>query len=199
MWSEFKGSGNSEIAFSDASDAAAVYQRGLSHVMSNLPDFVDFCDGGGWIPDITGHYLQKDRFVLPSSADIYTTSSILQQNSWHAVPGAVSSLSISAGTCQALNSSGTFCTDAQGEATFQSAVTGRSYTLKYKGRGKAPLTPASLLQDLNSHLGEQFYFTGSENLVPVMFDGAYNCTLKGNAGESTRYPAHTPERAHNSL
>lgn len=140
----------------------------------------------GWSAELdtsfSAHYAQESALV--SSAFVYETSKTLQQDGWYAVPALVSDISTSLGSegCSALNTSGVICTDPHGLTTFQSGVTGRVYTFKYQGKGRAPLTPASLLQELNTHLGQAFLFDGYTNLAPAFFDGGYNCTLNGAAG-----------------
>ena len=76
------------------------------------------------------------------------------------------------GGCAALGTGGTVYTDTDGTTYYQSAVTARSYTFKYKGKGNPPVAPTDLLKQIDGGLA----------ITPVLFDGAYNCTLEGAAG-----------------
>lgn len=141
--------------------------------MSDVPTFLAFCDGGLFSDEQRPGFTNPDAAVpLSAGASILTTSTMLQLDGWYAVPGDVSaSFEPNQNDCQPLGKGGAICKSAHG-TVYESAVTRRSYTLKYRGKGSQPVAVADLLNQLD----------GLMPVVPVLFDGAYNCTFEGAAG-----------------
>ena len=100
---------------------------------------------------------------------------MLQLGGWYAVPAAiVSAASVQAERdCTALGTGGWLCRGSGGRVGYHSAVTGRSYALKYQGKREASINGADLLRQIGNSTAIS---------VPVLFDGAYHCTFEGAAG-----------------
>lgn len=151
-----------------------VFQRGLSSIMTDIPTFLAFCANGTFSSSRPPAFDARSRTVpLAAAASTYTTSTILQADGWYAVPGTVANMRDTAPEgCTALGKGGFLCVWSK-ETAYQSAVTGRLYYFKYHGKGSAPIAGADVLKRIDEGLA----------VTPVLFDGAYNCTLEGSAGK----------------
>ena len=149
--------------------------NGLALIMSDVPTFVTFAGDGLWsgIPPTSN--LNTDTPLLALGLNTFTTSTTLQQNSWYAQPGAVTSEAafLGSGACGSLGTAGNVCTASDGTTQYQSPLTGRVYTFAYQGKGEAPVLAANLLHAIAD---------GGWAAISAMFDGAYQCTYEGKAG-----------------
>ena len=141
--------------------------------MSDLPTFVAFAANGlfsGSSASYSNAFNQDtDSVPLSAAASVYSGSNILSANGWYAAPGAVEPLGPSG--CTALGTGGYFCGILNEGTTYQSAVSGRFYSLRHKD-SRATIAGIDLLKQLDAGMAN----------VPVLFDGAYNCTYEGKAG-----------------
>lgn len=157
--------------------------RGLETVMTDAYSFVEFANNGTYSgAQWVGRVLSGgDQAAFADAANTYSTSELLRTNGFYAVPGKIISRPTTG--CTEFDNTGNnteafagrLCTATDGSRTvsYWSAITGRSYAFVYKGQ--KGLSPAGVLKSIA---------TQNQANVPVLFDGAYKCTLQGNAGPS---------------
>ena len=160
---------------------AEMINSAVQLLMSDVPTFVKFVEDG--------QYSGTQSLSLPSKVEgldyalrTYMTSEAFAQNGWKATPyvGPFETAqdvesSVTGGTgfsCTMGNNS--VCYDDVGNGVFWSQATGRAYQF-FNSKGYAAVHPYQLLQD-----------TVDSNwaILEVLFDGSYNCTSRGNFGNS---------------
>lgn len=185
MWgAPFNGSDTTPSDFNVAASmnnfAFSILQAGLDLIMSDVPTFVTFAGGGFWSGPTTfggtsGAPGAATGLLAPFST--YIVSEILAQNSFSASPP-----NPIASTTKALFQLGRACTTAgdvcsNGESTwYWSSVTEMQYGVSFSGAATSSVNNAS---SLLSYIEQN-----SDVNFPILFDGAYNCTLEGKSGGS---------------
>lgn len=159
---------------------AAMINGAVQLLMSDIPTFVRFCESGMWSGS-TSLSLPSKVEGLDYALRTYLTSETMAQNGWSATPhiGPYEDLNdvenpYTGFSCQMGNNS--VCTDSSGAAYYWSRATGHVYGLRAKDPRLNGIPSAyELTQDIvNNNWG----------ILEVLFDGAFNCTLEGNAGNS---------------
>ena len=157
--------------------------QGLQLVMADVSSFIEFANNGTYSgPQLAGNSLlggNPDLFA--DAANTYSTSELLQTNGFYAVPGKVIRRPTTGCTTFGVTGeafAGLLCTATDGSRTvsYWSAITGRTYEFVYKGQNG--LSPAGVLKSIA---------TQSQANVPVLFDGAYECTFEGKAGSNIAF------------
>ncbi|KAL8825148.1 MAG: hypothetical protein Q9191_004587 [Dirinaria sp. TL-2023a] len=181
-----KTSGLAKAMWPNGSGNLDSLSSGLEMVMTNASSFVEFGNNGTYsgAQDV-GPTLQSgslDGFA--DAANTYSTSELLQTNGFYAVPGKLISRPTTG--CTGFDSTGNsteafaglLCTATDGSRTvsYWSPITGRSYTIVSKNG--AGIGPAGVLKSIA---------TQNQANLPVLFDGAYKCTLEGNAGPKVAF------------
>jgi hypothetical protein len=144
---------------------------GLGLLMSDIPTFLSFTTSGAW----STPNLIKPTVLTNSTPGIdlalltYVTSETLAQNNF--------SITFPNTSPENQHNASTDISDAQGNAAvYSSPNTQRQYQLVYNGpniaNGSTP-DPYTVLRQLEANNWAD---------LPVLFDGAYNCTLQGRAG-----------------
>ena len=160
---------------------AEMINTAVQLLMSDVPTFVKFVE--------SGQYSGTESLSLPSKVEgldyalrTYMTSEAFAQNGWKATayPGPFETAqdvenSLVGGTgfsCTMGNNS--VCYDDVGNGVYWSQATGRAYQF-FNSNGWGGVHPYQLLQD-----------TVDSNwaILQVLFDGSYNCTSRGNFGNS---------------
>lgn len=140
----------------DSSSYAAILTAGLDLIMNDIGTFIAFAGNGLFSTPMTPTD-EPSAYTsgYTGALDTYILSEILAQNSISATPGPI----VAANPC----TSGPVCS-----SSYWSPVTGRQYSF-------TGAKTFSLISDA---------LTATEANLPVLFDGAYNCTLAGQAGGS---------------
>ena len=160
---------------------AEMINSAVQLLMSDVPTFVKFVE--------SGQYSGTESLSLPSKVEgldyalrSYMTSEAFAQNGWVSTPAIGPYESVqdvengvmgsSGFTCTMGNNS--VCTDGQGSAYYWSQPTGHVYAFT-NTRGWGGVSAYKLLQD-----------TVDNNwaILQVLFDGSFNCTQRGNFGNS---------------
>ena len=160
---------------------AEMINTAVQLLMSDVPTFVKFVE--------SGEYSGAQSLSLPSKVEgldyalrTYMTSEAFAQNGWRAAANigpyetaqdVESSLAGGSGySCTMGNNS--VCYDDTGNAVYWSQATGRTYSFA-NSKGTDGVRPYQLLQD-----------TVDNNwaILEVLFDGSFNCTARGNFGNS---------------
>ena len=175
--------GNLETELGNSTNQlAAMINDAVQLLMSDVPTFVKFCEGGQWS--------SSQSLSLPSKVEgldyalrTYMTSEVMAQNGWAATPkvGPYQTLqdvenNVAGGNgfgCQMGNNS--VCTNSYGGAYYWSQATGNVYSFYATDQKKVQVTPYQLLQDT---------VTNNWAILEVLFDGSFNCTKSGNYGSS---------------
>lgn len=147
---------NLPSAHLNSASFAPILTAGLQPIMNDVGTFIAFAGNGLFSTPLTS---TDDPSVYTSgytgALDTHILSAVLAGNSISATPGST----VAANPC----TSGPVCA-----SSYWSPVTGRQYA--FTGSGTS-----SLIQEAVATL---------EVDLPVLFDGAYNCTLAGRAGGS---------------
>lgn len=155
-------------------DGAAILEAGLSLLMSDLPTFKQFTQGGAYSGSIDTYQIRPNQGnYLTTAGTTYVVSEVLLQNQFSAT--------MVTPTLREPFQSGRTCTPAgdvchDGKDTFYwSANTLRQYHVKFTGSAMGALNknPFALLSWIEDH---------SNANMPALFDGAFNCILVGKAG-----------------
>ena len=144
--------------------------------MSDVPSFAAFCSTGAFTSGNPPRFDSSSAAVpFAGAANVYMASSMLQFDGWYAVPaGIASAASVKADRgCTVSVGGGWLCRGSGGRVRYHSAITSRSYDLKYQGINLAQINGADLLSQIDN---------GRAISIGALFDGAYNCTFEGAAG-----------------
>jgi len=152
--------------------------------MNDVPTFIAFASNGTFSGSPAPNFAGGELPLL-ASANVYLASWFLQQYGWYAIPGSVTTAAdaISQNGGHDLGNGGITWTEGVEQAAgYRSPVTGRTYTLRYRGPGKPSISQTDMLGQLNGILGGG---EGSGNYgvvaTPALFDWAYQCTYVGAA------------------
>ena len=174
--------GNLEAELGNSTNQLAeMVNNAVQLLMSDVPTFVKFVE--------SGQYSGTESLSLPSKVEgldyalrTYMTSEAFAQNGWVSLPRMGpyetvqdvenSVVGSGGGACTMGNNS--VCTNDLGQALFWSQPTGRLYTF-VNTRSWEGVSAYQLLQD-----------TVDNNwaILQVLFDGSFNCTERGNFGNS---------------
>lgn len=170
----------------NSAHAGNLLQSALSLIMSDLPTF------NSWAAH--GLYAGPTSFSLPIAAGGITTAfttylvgEALSQ-SWFSATPATKTLFRSdfqqGRTCTSL---GNVCKDGQKRAYYWNPATQWEYEISEPDEWGATSGQHNMLQRMGyeaNAYGLLEYLETSDVYMPVLFDGAYNCTLEGRAGGS---------------
>lgn len=159
------------------SEAEDVFDRALKLVMTDVPTFIGYAQSGAYCSNQTMDVNNQTKY-LDLALRTYITGASMQQNDWYAIPGLILT------ETEYKNLNNTPCTipsqphgcptiDIVGQ-TYWSPVTGRTYRLQNKSHYTV---------SANSLLGQIQNETWAD--MPTLFDGAYNCTASGRAGDDS--------------
>ena len=168
--------GNLEAELGNSTNQLAeMVNSAVQLLMSDVPTFVKFVE--------SGQYSGTESLSLPSKVEgldyalrTYMTSEAFAQNGWRTVAlmgpyETVQDVEGAGFNCTMGNNS--VCTDQYGMAIYWSQATGRIYGFSNKGAGG--VSAYQLLQDtVNNNWA----------ILEVLFDGSFNCTMRGNFGNS---------------
>ena len=149
--------------------------------MSDVPTFSAWA-AHGLYSGSTGSMNIVGATTLTSALDTYIAGEVLSQSHFSATPA---SKTVSKGdfqqgrTCTTL---GDVCKDSDGNTYYWSQAYQTSYQINEPQDWAADLARKQL--DEVSAYGFLEYIETTDVYMPVLFDGAYNCTLEGKAGGS---------------
>ena len=173
--------GNLEAELGNSTNQLAnMINNAVQLLMSDMPTFVKFVE--------SGQYSGAQSLSLPSKVEgldyalrTFMTSEAFAQNGWISTPNLgpfETAEDVESGTsgysCTMGNNS--VCTNSQGVAYFWSQATGIVYSFtNSKNLNRNQVSAYQLLQDtVNNNWA----------ILQVLFDGSFNCTSKGNFGNS---------------
>lgn len=162
---------------------SAMLDRGLELLMTDVPTFVSFAQGGDYCGNGTVNVNEKLDH-LDVALRTYITSESLKQNGWYARPLGVSTeeeyqtmlttQSAAEKSCNDWTLHG--CTVNFKELKSRiwwSSSTGQQYSLEHKG--SQTILPSALLPMLTDQEWANMF---------LLFDGSYNCTVQGRVDSS---------------
>ena len=177
---------NTEPVLTNATDNAGVQLLSvLSLIMSDVPTF------SAWAAH--GLYSGSDQvtvntagFGIATAVGTYVVGEALSQNHFSATPTteAAKDAFQKDRTCTSV---GDVCKDSSGKSYYWSQATQLQYQINEPGnwasssKGKPNIVQAAYE---DSAFGLFQYLETTDIFMPVLFDGAYNCTLEGKAGGS---------------
>ncbi len=167
--------GNVEAELSNSTNQLAnMIDNALELLMSDVPTFIKFCESGDWS--------SSKSLSLPSKVEgldyalrTYMTSEVMRQNGWVAIPmigpyETVEDVTNVNGGFGCTMGNNSVCTNEFGLGWYWSQTTGHVYAFHQDNPHDQAITPYQILQD-----------TVNQNwaILDVLFDGSYNCTLRG--------------------
>ena len=174
--------GNLEAELGNSTNQLAeMINNAVQLLMSDVPTFVKFVE--------SGQYSGTESLSLPSKVEgldyalrTYMTSEAFAQNGWVSYPAfgpyesvqAVENNLIGGDGFSCTMGNNSVCTNNNGAAYYWSQPTGHVYTF-------------SNLKDQGGVSGYQLLQDTVDNnwaILQVLFDGSYNCTARGNFGNS---------------
>ena len=172
--------------FDSVTGAENALNDALSLIMSDMPTFLEFAAHGNYSTNPALVQVSQTP-ALYSAVNTYAIGQVLAQNQFSATPmPTISKAEFQSGrNCTSLED---VCQDSASHVYYWSNVTSMQYLTAFSGSFNQDGRPKSqpLLQDIE---GEASIFTLLEYIetkslayMPVLFDGAYNCTLEGKAG-----------------
>ena len=139
-----------------------------------VPTFVTFAGDGLWSdPQSVSSSNLAGTPGLEIAINTYATSATLSTQKFSATYMSTSDLAEFQSNCKTTGTN--MCKNNKGQAIYWSPITQRQYQFNWSGKD-ATFDPYTVLSDLAA----QKYYAD----FPVLFDGAYNCTLEGKAGGS---------------
>jgi len=167
------------------SAAAGDFQRGLGLIMNDVPTFMAFASNGTFSGSSAPTFVGGELPLL-ASANVYLASWFLNQYGWYAIPGPVTIAAdaLSQNDGRDLGNGGVAWTEGvERAAGYRSSVTGRTYTLRYRGPGKPSPTQTDMSNQLDGILrGSEGSGKWGVDATPALFDWVYNCTYNGAVG-----------------
>ena len=147
-----------------------IINAGLEVLMTDMPSFVTFAQTG-YFSGSQSLSLAKETDGLDMGLRTFILSNVMVSNGWHAHAIANISRAQVAKTNMDCKWNGDMC----GDIIWYSGATQRSYAITTNG---GELSTAQLLKDI----GDNDWST-----LPLLFDGAYSCTVAGNMGKSPSF------------
>ena len=172
---------------SDMTSAGNLLGQALKLIMSDVPTF------NAWAAD--GRFSGSASFSVPSPAPgitsafaTYVAGEVLYQAKFSATPISkiLANQTFQQGrTCTPL---GDVCKDSDNKAYYRSPATNVEYRFNEPSNWARTTGPQAVIEQQfgfeASAYGLLDYLEGSNVYMPVLFDGAYNCTLENKAGGS---------------
>ena len=152
----------------------------LSLIMSDVQTFTIWA-AHGLYSGPTGSMNGLGADGLTSPLDTYIVGQILQQSSFSATPASttVSKATFQQGrTCTTL---GDVCKDSNGNTYYWSQAYQTTYQIN-EPRDWASDLASKQLDEVSAYGLLKYIETTTDTYMPVLFDGAYNCTFEGKAG-----------------
>ncbi|KAL8776453.1 MAG: hypothetical protein Q9213_008270 [Squamulea squamosa] len=142
--------------------------------MSDIPAFLAFASNGSFVDPSKVFVPLADTDVdLSVGINTFVTSKFMQAQGLYAVPGEIMNASTYATKNGCPDPTGTICFNEDERMLYWSPATHRSYELEYKGKPR--ISRGALLDGI-----DKYGYADAE----LLFDGNYNCTMKGRAGQA---------------
>ena len=161
----------------------SVLQSALSLIMSDVPTFTAWAENGLYSGPTASVSVSQTAEGIKSAFDTYLVGEVLSQSHFSATPASriISKETFQhSRTCTTL---GDVCKDRNGKAFYWS----QAYRTQYQINEPKNWASGTAIQQLGyeaSAYGLLEYIETTDTYMPVLFDGAYNCTLEGKAGGS---------------
>ena len=152
------------------SQLSKIINAGLEVLMRDVPSFVAFAE--------TGYFSGSQTLSLPKETEgldmglrTFILSTVMNANGWHAH----ANVNVTRDQVAKMNMDCKWNGDMCGDIIWYSDATQRSYAITQNG---GALSTTQLLKDI----GENSWST-----LPLLFDGAYSCTIAGNMGKTPSF------------
>lgn len=173
--------------FTKVPDIVAPLQAALSYIMNDVSVFSSFAAHGAYSgPQV--NYWSGGHAGLIAPLTTYVVGEALAQNTFSASPqGTATKQAFQLG--RNCTSAGDVCKDSSSTVYYWSSVTQMQYQISGHGNYVSLITPDTktqleLLEGEATTFGLMEFLENTATYMPVLFDGAYNCTLEGKAGGS---------------
>ena len=181
-----------DLAF-NLGEAGELLKSALSLIMSDIPTFSDWADHGLYSGDTTSMSIPQSAVGLTSAFTTYLVGEALSQSGFSATPVSTSVAKASFQQDRNCTTLGDVCKDDSGNTYYLNSAVGTQYVINEPSNWALGSSKAGTgnLQPVIKQLGYEVsayglleYIETSDVYMPILFDGAYNCTLEGKAGGS---------------
>lgn len=173
--------------FTQVPDIVAPLQKALFYIMNDVSAFNSFAAHGAYSGPQANYWSGTHPGII-APLTTYVVGEALAQNTFSASPmGTATKQAFQLG--RNCTSAGDVCKDSSSTVYYWSSVTQMQYQISGHGNFVSLISPTAPTQ-LETIEGEATTFSlmefieNSATYMPVLFDGAYNCTLEGKAGGS---------------
>ena len=154
-------------------------QAALTLIMNDTETFVEFAAHGLYSGDVNP-WKMPYYAGLTTAATTYAVGEALSQNQFSATRLATTTTKAAFQQGRQCTAFGDVCSDSKSNVYYWSSVTQVAYQIKFSGKFGPDLQDAEGSATTFSLL--EYIETQTDAYMPVLFDGAYNCTLEGKAG-----------------
>ena len=151
--------------------------------MSDMPTFIAWAAHGLYSGPTDSVNIPAAATGIISAFSTYLTSEILSQSHFSATPSLTTISKEAFQQSRICTTLGDVCKDSQGRTYYWSQAYQTEYLIN-EPKGWASGDGLESLGYETSPYGLLEYIETTDTYMPVLFDGAYNCTLEGKAGGS---------------
>ena len=169
---------------SDLDEAGSLLQSAFSLIMNHVPTFSMWAAHGLYSGATTALSVPQAAVGMTSAFTTYLVGEALSQSHFSATPASttVTKEAFQDGrTCTTL---GDVCKDSRGKTYYWSQAFQTQYQINEPNNWGSHSTIPLLGFEANAYNLLEYIET-TDAYMPVLFDGAYNCTLEGKAGGSS--------------
>lgn len=180
-----------DFAYSNITTGVEIYlsiDAALGLIMGDVSAFVAFAAQGAYSGPQPS-YWSGEHVGLITTLTTYMVGEALSQNKFSAKPVSIATKEAFV-LDRSCTSSGNICKDTSSTVYYRSPTTQRQYQMSGEGKwvslGSATSPPSlATFEGEASTFALMSYIEKSAAYMPVLFDGSYNCTLAGKAGEAS--------------
>ena len=158
-------------------------QSALGLIMSDVQTFTAWAENGLYSGPTGSLIVSQAAVGITSAFDTYLVGEALSQSHFSATPASTTLSKAAFQQDRKCTTLGDICKDNKGRAYYWS----QAYQTQYQINEPKNWASGTGLQQLGfetSAYGLLEYIETTDTYMPVLFDGAYNCTLEGKAGGS---------------
>lgn len=158
-------------------------QSALNLIMSDVQNFTAWAENGLYSGPTASLGVAQAAVGITSAFDTYLVSEALSQSHFSATPASTTISKAAFQQDRKCTTLGDVCKDSNGKAYYWSQAYQTQYQIN-EPKKWASGTGSQQLGFENSAYGLLEYIETTDTYMPVLFDGAYNCTFEGKAGGS---------------
>ena len=169
---------------SDSGKAGSLLQLAFSLIMTHVPTFSMWAAHGLYSGATTALSVPPAAVGITSAFTTYLVGEALSQSHFSATPASTTVTKEAFQNGRTCTTLGDVCKDSSGKTYYWSQAFQTQYQINEPSNWASHSTIPQLGIEANAY-GLLEYIETTDAYMPVLFDGAYNCTLEGKAGGSS--------------